>query len=199
MAGHPARRCRAAHDRAARPTRNHAGRRRALARDARGLRPAKVPVLDLRTSTFLIAVTVVVAVIGWTGACALLQRRWRRAATVGLAALAVTGFAVPGQPFARKSTIGFEDVRDQGPLRRHPSHRAPGGRDPGVHLRRLGLRLLLAHWAPLPHRPDAAVLTGYEPYYPPTAAHHHRPGPQKPRRRRRLDFSRRSPRHAPRP
>jgi hypothetical protein len=80
---------------------------------------AKVyPFGDLRTSTWLISVTVAVAAIGVAGICAL-ARQWLRGsaaswlAALVLAAAAVAGISVTAAPYVRGRTIPTEDVRDQ--------------------------------------------------------------------------------------
>ena len=59
----------------------------------------KYPFLDLRTSTFLFAVTAVVAAIGLAGVCWLLRKWLKGAVAAGLAAIAVAAFAVRVQPY----------------------------------------------------------------------------------------------------
>jgi hypothetical protein len=123
----------------------------------------KYPFLDLRTSTFLIAVTIVVAAIGLAGACTLLQPRAKGAAAAGLAALAVTAFAMHAQPFARKHTLPLEDVRGQ--ARYVAAHAAPND----VILVNLNSNWGFGYYWPVghpSHRPDPAVLQGYEAYFP---------------------------------
>jgi hypothetical protein len=76
------------------------------------------PFGDLRTSTWLIAVTVAVAAIGVGGICAL-ARQWLRdgatawAVALMIAAAAVAGFSAAAAPYVRGHTIPNEDVRDQ--------------------------------------------------------------------------------------
>ena len=76
------------------------------------------PFGDLRTSTWLIAVTVAVAAIGVAGISAL-ARQWLRggalawAAALTVAAAAVAGFSVAAAPYVRGHPIPNEDVRDQ--------------------------------------------------------------------------------------
>jgi hypothetical protein len=76
------------------------------------------PFGDLRTSTWLIAVTVAVAAIGVAGISAMACRWPRggalaRAAALMVAAAAVAGFAVAAAPYVRGHPIPNEDVRDQ--------------------------------------------------------------------------------------
>jgi hypothetical protein len=76
------------------------------------------PFGDLRTSTWLIAVTVAVAAIGVAGISAV-ARQWLRggilawAAALMVAAAAVAGFSVAAAPYVRGHPIPNEDVRDQ--------------------------------------------------------------------------------------
>jgi hypothetical protein len=76
------------------------------------------PFGDLRTSTWLIVITVVVAAIGVAGICALARRwlgggagAWLVVAVVAVAALA--GFGAAARPYVRSHLIPTEDVRDQ--------------------------------------------------------------------------------------
>jgi hypothetical protein len=76
------------------------------------------PFGDLRTSTWLIAVTVAVAAIGVGGICALVRQRLRGGAAAWVAALmiaaaAVAGLSVAAAPYVRGHSIPNEDVRDQ--------------------------------------------------------------------------------------
>ena len=73
----------------------------------------KFPFLNPRTSTFLFAITIVVAAIGLVGVCSLLRPWFRGWAAAGLTAAAVVVFAVGAQPYVRSHTIANEDVRDQ--------------------------------------------------------------------------------------
>ena len=73
----------------------------------------KYPFLNPRTSTFLFAITIVVAAIGLVGVCSLLRPWFRGWAAAGLTAAAVVVFAVGAQPYVRSHTIANEDVRDQ--------------------------------------------------------------------------------------
>ncbi len=76
------------------------------------------PFGDLRTSTWLIAVTVAVAAIGVAGLCALARQRVRGSAlawvaALAIAAVAVAGFSAAAAPYVRGHPIPNEDVRDQ--------------------------------------------------------------------------------------
>jgi hypothetical protein len=81
-----------------------------------GLR--KYPFLDLRTSTFLITITVVVAAIGVAGICAAV-RTWLRGGKLAtglaavLAAVALLGFGIATGPYVRSHLLPFEQTRQQ--------------------------------------------------------------------------------------
>jgi hypothetical protein len=121
------------------------------------------PFLDLRTSTFLFAVTAAVAAIGVAGACALLRPRFRGTLAAGVAALALAGFISQAQPYIRSHRIPREDVRDQ--ARYVAAHATRGN----VILVNLNSNWGFAYYWPRgtpARRPDAAVLQGYEAYFP---------------------------------
>jgi hypothetical protein len=123
----------------------------------------KYPFLDLRTSTFLIAVTVAVAAIGVAGVCSLLRPWFRGTLAAGLAALAVAGFVIGAHPYVRSHNIPHEDVRDQ--ARYVASHAARGD----VIVVNLNSNWGFAYYWPtgVPgRRADPAVLQGYEAYFP---------------------------------
>ena len=69
------------------------------------------PFLDARTSTFLFAVTTVVAAIGVAGVCSLLLPWCKGALAAGLAVAAVAGFVVAAAPFVRSHLIPSEDIK----------------------------------------------------------------------------------------
>ncbi|MGD0065283.1 MAG: hypothetical protein ABSB76_17770 [Streptosporangiaceae bacterium] len=123
----------------------------------------KYPFLDLRTSTFLIAVTVAVAAIGVAGVCSLLRPWFRGTLAAGLAALAVAGFVIGAQPYVRSHNIPNEDVRDQ--ARYVAAHAARGD----VIVVNLNSNWGFAYYWPTgvpDRRADPAVLQGYEAYFP---------------------------------
>jgi hypothetical protein len=123
----------------------------------------KYPFLELRTSTFLFAVTVAVAAVGVVGVCSLLRPRLKGALAAGLAAAAVLAFAVGSRPYLRSHTIPNEDVRDQ--ARYVAAHDAP--RD--VILVNLSSNWGFAYYWPIgqpSRRPDPVVVQGYEAYFP---------------------------------
>lgn len=124
----------------------------------------KYPFLDLRTSTFLFAVTAAVAAIGVAGLCSLLPRWFRGTLPLGLA-IALAGFVLvkPAQPYVRSHPIPNEDVRDQ--ARYVAAHAVHGD----VILVNLNSSWGFAYYWPTgspARRPDDAVLEGYEPYFP---------------------------------
>jgi len=123
----------------------------------------KYPFLDLRTSTFLFAVTAAVAAIGVARACSLLRPWLRGTLAAGLAVLAVAAFVIQAQPYVRSHIIPSEDVRDQ--ARYVAAHAARGD----VILVNLSSNWGFAYYWPtgvLARRADAAVLQGYEAYFP---------------------------------
>jgi hypothetical protein len=126
------------------------------------------PFGDLRTSTWLIAVTVSVAAVGVAGICALI-RGWLRGGAPGwvaaglVAAVAVAGFAVSAAPYVRSHPIPNEDVRDQATY--VAAHEATGD----VILVNLNSNWGFAYY--WPHGQPARRLTtvvkqGYEAYFP---------------------------------
>ena len=122
----------------------------------------RYPFLDLRTSTFLFAITAAVAAIGVAGACSLLPRRLGGTLPL-LLALAAAAFVIPGQPYVRSHLITNEDVRDQ--VLYVASHAVHGD----VILVNLNSSWGFAYYwlAGTPaRRADAVVLQGYEPYFP---------------------------------
>jgi hypothetical protein len=123
----------------------------------------KYPFLDPRTSTFLFAVTVVVAAIGVIGICSLLRPWLKGGLAAALAAVAVVAFAVGARPYVRSHPLPTEDVRDQ--ARYVAAHAARGD----VILVNLSSNWGFAYYWPAGHpsrRPDAVVLQGYEAYFP---------------------------------
>ena len=123
----------------------------------------KYPFLDLRTSTFLFAVTAAVAAIGLAGVCSLLLTRLKGLLAAGLATLAVVAFVIHAQPYVRSHIIPVEDVRGQ--ARYVAAHAARGD----VILVNLNSNWGFAYYWPAgvpARRADAAVLQGYEAYFP---------------------------------
>jgi hypothetical protein len=121
------------------------------------------PFLDLRTSTFLFAITASVAAIGLAGICSLLRPRFNGLLAAGLAVAALTAFAAGAQPYVRSRNIPNEDVRDQ--VRYIATREAPGD----VILVNMSSNWGFAYYWPFgdpARRPDNAVLQGYEAYFP---------------------------------
>ncbi|HXW46046.1 MAG TPA: hypothetical protein VEL03_14730 [Streptosporangiaceae bacterium] len=128
----------------------------------------KYPFLDLRTSTFLFAITAVTAAIGVAGICGALASWLRRAAiattvTAVLAGVALALFGVAVAPYVRSHQIPLEDIRQQTAY--VAAHAAPG--DPIVvsSNSNWGFAYYWPRGQPA-HRPDTANLQGYEAYFP---------------------------------
>lgn len=139
----------------------------------------RYPLLDLRTSTFLIAITVVVAAIGVAGIAAALRHLLSRAAqgraagggralagpavAVLVTAAAAAGFIAGAVPYARSHPIPDENVRDQAHyVLRHAA------RDDVILVNLDSTWGFGYYWpagAPGRH-PDANVLQGYVVSYP---------------------------------
>jgi hypothetical protein len=73
----------------------------------------RYPFLDQRTSTFLFAVTIVVAAIGVAGLTAVMLPRLKGAPSTAFAGLAILAFLVQSQPHWRAHPLPREDVRSQ--------------------------------------------------------------------------------------
>jgi hypothetical protein len=128
----------------------------------------KYPLLDLRTSTFLFAVTAVVAAIGVAGIGLLAWRLLRggraaQAAAGLLAAAALAGLITAADPYVRVHAIPAEDVRDQAHY--VLKHAAPAD----VIVVNLNSNWGFAYYWPVgppARRPSTVVLQGYEAYFP---------------------------------
>jgi len=123
----------------------------------------RYPFLDRRTSTFLFAITIVVAAIGVAGVCSLLRPWLKGALAAGLAAVPLAVFVVAAWPSMRSHTLPVEDVRDQ--ARYVATHGAPTD----VILVNLSSNFGFAYYWPVGHparRADDAVVQGYEAYFP---------------------------------
>lgn len=126
----------------------------------------RYPFLDLRTNTFVFAVTAVVAAIGLIGACTLLQPLLRRFGTIGIVAVAVVGasaFAVNAHPYVRSHLIPDEDVLDQ--VQYINAHESPSD----VILVNTSSSYGFAYYWRGNHpsrRTDHYVAQQYEPFYP---------------------------------
>jgi hypothetical protein len=128
----------------------------------------KYPLLDLRTSTFLIAVTAVVAAIGVAGICAALRARLRdgtvgTAAAAVIAVVALAAFGLGARPYVRSHHIRYEDIRQQ----TQSVARLAGPRDPIVvsSNSNWGFAYYWADGQP-GRRPSSANLQGYQAYFP---------------------------------
>jgi hypothetical protein len=123
----------------------------------------KYPFLNLRTSTFLFVITVVVAAIGLIGVCSLLRPWLKGWVAAGLAAVALVAFALGAQPYVRSHTIPNEDVRGQALY--VAAHAAPGD----VIVVNLSSNWGFAYYWPTgtpARRADLAVKQEYEAYFP---------------------------------
>jgi uncharacterized membrane protein len=121
------------------------------------------PFLDLRTSTFLFAITAAVAAIGVAGVCSLLVPHVQGLLAAGLAAVALVVFAAGTVPYVRSRMIPNEDVRDQ--VRYIVAREA---RD-DVILVNLNSNWGFAYYWPAgdpARRPDISVAQGYEAFFP---------------------------------
>ncbi len=121
------------------------------------------PFLDLRTSTFLFAITAAVAAIGLAGVCSLLRPRFGSLLAGTLAAVALLVFVVGAAPYVRSRMIPVEDVRDQ--VSYIVAHETRGD----VILVNLSSNWGFAYYWPSgdpARRPSNAVAQGYEAYFP---------------------------------
>jgi hypothetical protein len=123
----------------------------------------KYPFLDERTSTFLFAITVVVAAIGVAGLGSLVRPWLKGGVAIVLAATAAVAFTVAAQPYLRSHSIPNEDVRDQAHY--VAAHAASGD----VILVNLSSNWGFAYYWPTgapARRADPVVLQGYDAYFP---------------------------------
>jgi hypothetical protein len=123
----------------------------------------KYPFLDERTSTFLFAITVVVAAIGVAGLASLVWPWLKGGVAAVLAVAAAVAFTVAAQPYVGSHSIPHDYVRDQ--ARYVAAHAAPGD----AIVVNLSSNWGFAYYWPLgtpARRPDPAVLQGYEAYFP---------------------------------
>ena len=143
----------------------------------------KYPFLDERTSTFLFAITVVVAAIGVAGLGSLLRPWLKGGVAAILAAAAAVAFTAAAHPYVRSHSIPHEDVRDQ--ARYVATHAAPGD----VILVNLSSNWGFAYYWPaarrLPGRPRR--FAGIRGAFPGTAAHYRRARPEPRGRQRSAD------------
>ena len=122
------------------------------------------PFLDPRTSTFLFAVTAVVAAIGVAGLCSLLWPFLKRVLAIGLAMAAVAGFVVAALPSVRSHGIPFESMKA---VTLYVADHAPAH---SVVVLAQDSNFGFAYYWPKggePSRePDNTIIQGYEAYYP---------------------------------
>ena len=123
----------------------------------------KYPLLDLRTSTFLLAITAVVAAVGLAGVCALPRPRLEGALAAVAVVFAVAAFIVGVKPYVRSHLLPTADVRDQ--ARYVAAHAARND----VILVNLDSNWGFAYYWPIGHparRADPDVAQGYEAFPP---------------------------------
>jgi hypothetical protein len=126
----------------------------------------KYPFLDLRTSTFLFAITAATAAIGVVGVCMALRRwlkQWTIALAVAASAVAAGSFAIGAGPYLRMHSIPNEDERAQ------TTYVAGHARPSDVILVNMNSNWGFAYYWPVgqPSRQaDLNVIQGYEAYFP---------------------------------
>jgi hypothetical protein len=126
----------------------------------------RYPFLNIRTSTFLFAITAVVAAIGLIGLCSLLRpflKQWTISALVGVAAVAAAAFALNAGPFVRIHVLPNEDERQQ------TSYVAAHAAYHDVILVDTATAYGFAYYWPVgqpARRTDHYVAQQYEPYFP---------------------------------
>jgi hypothetical protein len=122
------------------------------------------PFLNQPTSTFLYAVTAVVAAIGVAGICSALRPWLRTGLAAALAVVAAAAFVIGAHPYVRSHDILPEDIRDQALyVASHYSARDD------VILVNMSSNWGFAYYWPFGepgHRPSRAVLQEYEAYFP---------------------------------
>ena len=125
----------------------------------------KYPLLDLRSSTFLFAITAATAAIGVVGVCAALQRwlkEWTAIPIIVASVLAVTAFTVGAAPYVRAHSIPNEDERGQ------TLYVAAHARPSDVILVNLNSNWGFAYYWPVgkpSRRTDPNVVQDYEAYF----------------------------------
>jgi hypothetical protein len=126
----------------------------------------RYPFLNVRTSTFLFAITAVVAAIGVIGLCSLLRpllRQWTVAAVVAVAAVAAALFAVNAEPLVRFHALPNEQERQQ------TAYVAAHAASDDVILVNTSTAYGFAYYWPVgqpARRTDHFVAQQYEPYFP---------------------------------
>ena len=126
----------------------------------------RYPFLNIRTSTFLFAITAVVAAVGLIGVCSLLRpllKQWTVAVVVAVAAVGAAAFAVHAAPFVRSHPFPNEDERQQ--VSYVAAHAAPDD----VILVNTSTAFGFAYYWPVgqpARRYDHNVAQEYVPYFP---------------------------------
>jgi hypothetical protein len=126
----------------------------------------KYPFLDLRSSTFLFAITAVTAAIGVVGICLALQRwlkEWTAIPVIVASVVAVVAFTVGAAPYVRMHSIPNEDERAQ------TLYVAAHARPSDVILVNLNSNWGFAYYWPVgqpARRTDPSVVQDYEAYFP---------------------------------
>jgi hypothetical protein len=126
----------------------------------------KYPFLDLRSNTFLFAITAVTAAIGVVGLCAALQRwlkEWTAIPIIAASAVAAAAFVFGAGPYVRIHSIPNEDERSQ--TLYVAAHASPSD----VILVNLNSNWGFAYYWPVgkpARRTDPNVVQDYEAYFP---------------------------------
>jgi hypothetical protein len=126
----------------------------------------RYPFLNARTSTFLFAITAVVAAVGVIGVCSLLRpllKQWTVAALVAVAAVSAAAFAMNAAPFVRDHPLPDEQERQQ------TSYVAAHAARDDVVLVNTSTAYGFAYYWPAgqpARRTDHFVAQQYEPYFP---------------------------------
>jgi hypothetical protein len=126
----------------------------------------RYPFLNIRTSTFLFAITAVVAAIGLIGICSLLRpllKQWTVAALVAVAAVGAAAFAVNAEPLVQDHPFPNENERQQ------TSYVAAHAARDDVILVNTSTAYGFAYYWPVgqpARRTDHFVAQQYEPYFP---------------------------------
>ncbi|HUN36333.1 MAG TPA: hypothetical protein VMU95_30420 [Trebonia sp.] len=121
------------------------------------------PFLDARTSTFLFAVTAVVAAIGVAGVCSLLWPFLKGLLAVELAMAAVAGFVVVALPSVRAHPIPFESMKS---VTLYAAEHVPASDE--IVLAQDSNFGFAYYWpqGQLAREADSTIIQGYEAYFP---------------------------------
>ncbi len=126
----------------------------------------KYPFLDLRSNTFLFAITAATAAIGVVGVCMALRRwlkQWTVALVIAASVVAAGAFAIGAAPYVRMHSIPNEDERAQ------TLYVAAHARPSDVILVNMNSNWGFAYYWPVgrpSRRPDPNVVQDYEAYFP---------------------------------